>query len=182
MKLLAVSLLGLISSVAFAQIEVSQLSTNAHQVTQIMEHNNVTEAGFQMSSINNGSAFASLSVAHEFDNGFDLGIRGLLPMEYSKQAQAYMGQIYGRFMLVNDINQMYIEINGTQGFFNAPEGTDAFNMIGAGYSYTRHLTAQFAASALIGVDYSGTRLSHDEVISSSPTFYNHIGVSGSYFF
>jgi hypothetical protein len=186
MKHLAIYLLAsactLTAANAFAQIEVGQVSTRASQFTTAETLNNITEAGFQISSINDGSVFASLAVTHEFENGFDLGVRGLLPMEYRKQAQAYMGEVFGRFMMVNDVNQMYIETNLTQGFFNTNYGTVAFGMVGASYGYTRHIGKQFALGALIGVDYSPSQLSHDGVFNHSSTLYNHIGVSGGYYF
>jgi hypothetical protein len=143
---------------------------------------NLTEAGFAYSSINNGSAFATVAILHEWDNGIALGARGLLPMQYTKQASAYMGQLLARFMVLNDTNQIFIEPTLTQGWFNDTFKTMAFGMFGADFGYQRQINSQFAVGGRIGMDYSRQRITQDTILSDTDVIYNKIAVTGAYYF
>jgi hypothetical protein len=103
-------------------------------------------------------------------------------LQYSKIAQAYLGELVARFMLVNEVNQMYLEGTATQGFFNDQQGTMPFLMAGANYGYMRRINSDFKLGASIGVDYANARITQDSFSTSSPIIYNKIALSGSYYF
>lgn len=182
MKLLLVTLLAAFATTAFAAEEGQITMANPEPTTNsLWKGENLTEASVQYSSINNGSVFAAVGLMHEWDNGFALGVRGYVPMQYTKQDAAYMAQIAARFLLMNDVNQMYVEGTVTEGFFNDAVGTNSFQMIGADYGFTRKITKEISVGGVLGIDFSPTRIAQDTTASGS-TFYNKIAVVGNYYF
>jgi hypothetical protein len=142
---------------------------------------NYGEVTMQYSSINNGSAFATVGGLHEFDNGFAVGARGYLPLQYV-QAQAYMLQAVGRFFLMNNENHLYVDGTLTYGFFNnRTSDTASFQMLGTEIGFSHNLDKQFSVGGEIGVDFSPYRIAQDTV-STARTFYNKIAVTGKYTF
>ena len=171
------------SPAAFAaDLQGGEIKAPTQNSTSDWDRQNLTEAGFQYSSLNNGTPFGTAGLFHEFNNGFTAGLRGYVPLQYSKVAQAYLGELVARFMLVNETNQMYLEGTFTQGFFNDQLGTMPFLMGGANYGYMRRINSDFKLGASIGVDYANARITQDSFSTGSPIIYNKIALSGSYYF
>lgn len=143
---------------------------------------NLTDLSFQYSSLNDGTAFAGVGLMHEWMSGVALGVRGYLPLQYTRNLQMYMGEIALRLMIQNDLTQMYFEPTLTQGFFNDNSGQSSFGMAGLGYGFSRQINKQFSVGALLGVEYSGARIRNDQVTYGTPTFYNKIALTGGYYF
>ncbi|MBX3020852.1 MAG: hypothetical protein KF799_04185 [Bdellovibrionales bacterium] len=184
MKALFLSLLFVLSLPALAEDEVGAVTYKLTGEKSIdFTKNNFTEVGFSMSSINNGSRFTNMVIAHDFANGFTLGARGLIPIDYGRGSETYMGQVFGRFPILNAENIIYIEAAITQGFFNADtlNGTDPFAMLGATYGYARRFKNDFSAGLALGVDWSTSRISRDIIVSSS-SLVNHVTLTGGYYF
>jgi len=182
MKSLLLFIMSFTSFSAFAATNDGALVMPAPQRTEsVTDQVNFAEFGFQYSSINDGSADAAIGALHEWPNGFALGFRALLPMSFTNQAQAYMGEIVSRFMILNEGDQMYVEPTVGYGYFNSIQGGH-FTTIGAGFGYMHKFTRTLALSGLLGVDYSSSRVSGDTVISGSNVLYNKVMVSGSYYF
>src|SRR5665213_2080635 len=172
MKAIFFTLLCFVTSAAFAADDVGQITMVAPKAASVStEKTNITEAGFHYTSINDGSAFATVGLIHEFDNGFAIGARGFLPMQYTKQAQAFMGQAIARFILLNEIDQMYVEGTIAQGFFNGTENGQPFATLGADYGYMHKFTDKIALGGSLGMDYSGQRITQDTV-SDQRTLYS----------
>jgi hypothetical protein len=188
MKSFALVLVTLFAGAAFAA-DTGQITMQAPKTQTLMEDKaNITEAGFHYSSINDGSAYATVGVVHEFDNGFALGVRAFLPVEFNNQAQAYIGEAMGRFILYNEVDlamnsldQMYIEGTLAQGFFNGEGDGHPFVLMGADYGYMHHFTDKFAAGGNLGLDYSGQRITHGDY-SNDRTLYSKLTLLGSYTF
>ena len=180
MKSLLLMTLASISAFTFAQSNA--VSLNAKDLALVSSKSNTMEAGMAVSSINNGTVFATISYMHEYQEGYALGVRGNLPLEFSKQSNTYAVQGVGRFMFVNDVNRMYLEANLTQGFFNDIRGTKPFWMIGGDYGYARMITRQLSVGGRIGLDFATARLSRNEINRGASTLYNTIALEGSYFF
>lgn len=144
--------------------------------------NNFTEIGYQLSSINNGSSYTNLALAHDFDNGFTLGVRGSLPMEFTRESQTYLGQVFGRFPLMNAENILYIELTAGSGMFTGDQVSNrVFGMVGGTYGYVRRFPGDFSAGLNVGVNYATSRITKDVFVSRS-TIVNHIAFTGGYYF
>lgn len=181
MKAILLPLLFLVSMSAFAIQEGQSTMSAPTAATVSTEKANLTEAGFHYSSINDGSAFATVGLIHEFANGFALGMRGFLPMQYTKQSQAYMGQLVSRFILLNENDQMYIEGTMAQGFFNGTYSGMPFVTIGADYGYSHKINNQIALGGSLGIDYSNQRITQDDM-TNRRTLYSKFSLNGSYYF
>lgn len=149
--------------------------------------NNTTEFGFQLSSINTGTRFANIAVTHDFQSGLTIGGRGLMPVDYASESQTYIGQVFTRFPLMNNENILYIETALSAGVFSNAETPEissdntTFMMLGASYGYTRRFGREFSAGIALGVDWTGSRMIHDQVVSRS-TIVNHATINGGYYF
>jgi hypothetical protein len=164
--------------------DTARISTSAADLdldTDEIKYNS-TEAGFQYSSINNGSAFAHIAIIHEFKNGFSIGARGLMPMNYTSDSQIYQGQAFGRFIILNEITQMHIEPSITQVIVSDDAGTHPIPMFGAAYGISRIIKNNLAVGGQIGVDFAGDRIAHNEIRSGTSTIYNRLSVNGTYAF
>ncbi len=139
-----------------------------------------TEFGIMSSSINSGTRFANVGIMRQWQNGFELGVRGLMPVDFERETQTYMGQLFMRFDFVNAVNVMFLETSLFQGFFS-DFGTTAFAGFGATYGYRRELMNDFTAGVNIGVDWSTSRISRDN-ISDVSALYSRLGVVGGYNF
>lgn len=181
MKMFLAMVIGLAAGSAMAA-EESSISTHPPQSAMVSTTNNLTEIGMEYSSINNGTPYATVGLIHEFSNGFSLGVRGDLPLQFASQSNSYIGQILGRFMLMNEINQMYLEPVLGEAFFNGVGPATNFAMFGLGYGYNRVLMKDLVVGAHVGVDYASARVVGDNVYSGERTFYSRIGLSGSYYF
>lgn len=167
-------------SVSFRSASTS--STSILSTAPDYSKNDFTEAGFTTSSINGGSTFATVSLGHEFENGFTLGARGLMPMNFARESQIYLGQVFGRFPFLNAQNILYIEPRITQGFFSAEGGgTNYFAMFGATYGYIRRFKGDFALGINIGADYAPSRPARNQFVSSSAIL-SQLGLTGGYYF
>lgn len=181
MKSFSLALIAFFASSAFAA-DVGQITMSQPQTESLtLENSNVTEAGLRFSSVNDGSVYATVGVIHEFENGFGLGVRGYMPVEFKNQSQAYMGEIVSRFMLLNAEDQMYIDGSLTGAFFNGKGNGEGFALIGAEWGYKHQFTPQIAAGGNIGVDYSDRRVS-DNTISNDSTLYSKASVFGAFYF
>lgn len=138
------------------------------------------EVGIQISSINSGSALTNLAFNHEFGDWFTGGIRALLPLEFGRPTQTFMGQLYGRFPLINTEDVVFIEPAVTQGFFSG-DNSSPFWMLGASYSYFHRFGGDFIAGANIGADFSPSRIAGDRFYSSNGTVYSHLTITGGYY-
>lgn len=176
MKMAFVCLLSVVSVNAFAQ---SEISASAKDMALVSSKNKTLEMGLDISSINNGTPFATVAYVHEFQSGFAVGGRGYMPLEFSNQKTAYLMQVLGRFMLINDINRAFVEAKLTQGFFN--EEPSLFAMIGGDFGYTRMITRDISVGLRLGADLSTSRISNNR-IELSRTIFNHIGIDASYYF
>jgi len=181
MKALFISLLCLASVSAFALEEGQIVMTTPKVQNYNADKSNITEAGLTYSSINDGSAFATVGVIHEWDNGFGLGVRGYLPIGFQHQEQAYLGNVVARFIILNEIDQMFIEGSMGQGFFNGKNEGQPFYTIGAGFGYMHKFTDKLAAGGILGIDYSDKRIT-DDLLYNDRTLYSKVSVFGSYYF
>lgn len=183
MKSVVLSLVSIVSLSAFAASNDGALVISTPQAGMIekpMGMSDFTEFGFQYSSLNDGSPYATVGMIREWDNGFAFGARGMMPMTYSKQAQAYVGQVLARFILLNTVDQMYIEPTLAFAHFNGDDSAN-FLMYGASYGYLHKFTKTLAAGGSLGVDYANSRVTRDTVLSQG-TLYNKFSVVGSYYF
>ena len=178
---IALLIVCLFSSFASAA-ETGQITMSAPRTESLStEKSNLTEGGFNYTSLNEGSMFSTVAVIHEFDNGFALGARGFFPMQYTKQSQAYMGQAVARFILLNEIDQMFIEGTLAQGFFNGTKDGVPFVTLGSDYGYMHKFTDKLAAGGSLGLDYSNQRITQDTV-TGQRTLYSKISLYGTYYF
>jgi hypothetical protein len=162
--------------------DVGQITMVAPKAAALVpEKSNITEAGMNYSSLNDGSLFATIALVHEWDNGFAAGVRGFLPMQYTKQEQAYMGQVLGRFIILNDIDQMYIEGTLAQGFFNGSNDGMPFFTLGTDYGYMHKFTDKLAAGGSLGLDYSDRRITGDTLYNQR-TLYSKLSIFGAFYF
>ena len=159
---------------------VGTTSTQLGRVINTTKYN-TTEAGMTYSSMNNGTAFINIGVVHEFTNGFALGVRGGLPMQYSRDNQLYSGEILGRFMLLNETNRMYIEPTITQFLFNDNTGTNPFMAIGSNFAFVRQINKDMSVGGLLGANYASTRVVRG-VWQDTEAINSQFGVTGSYAF
>lgn len=167
---------------------ISSMPSNEGQITMKTESAKVdltkynsSEAGIGYSSIDNGTAFIQMALVHEFQNGFALGGRANLPMQYSRNQQIYSGQLLARFMIMNNVNKMYIEPALTQALLNGDYGNHTFLALGASYGFMREIKRDMILGARVGIDGSGTRVANG-TFRESQTFYNSIALMGSYGF
>lgn len=181
MRSLILVLIGGFASLAMAA-EESRISVHPPTSAMVSTTDNFTEIGAEYNSINDGTPFATLGLIHEFANGFSLGVRGDLPLRFKSQGEAYLGQVLGRFMLMNEINQMYLEPTITEAFFNGIGGAVNFAMFGASYGYNRVIAKDLLVGAHIGMEYSSARVSQGQVFAGEGTLYSIIGLSSSYYF
>ena len=181
MKNLVLALACVLSFSALAATDVGVISTTTDSVVTPSDRSNFMEAGMQYSSMNEGTPFATVALVHEWKNGFALGARGLLPMAFAKQAQSYMGQIMMRFILLNEGDQVFVEPTISQGYFNGVEEGRLFATVGMNVGYTHNIKKLWSVGGMLGVDYSPSRISRDEITNRS-TLYNKVAVTGSYYF
>lgn len=102
-------------------------------------------------------------------------------MSFTKQAQAYMGQILARFILLNEGDQIFIEPTITQGYYNGEYQGGMFANLGGGIGYTHNYKKLWSFGAILGAEYSPWRISRDRMIEGS-TLYNKVAFTGSYYF
>jgi hypothetical protein len=139
------------------------------------------EAGMHLHSINGGSSFMGLGITKETKPWLVFGAKALLPMNYSKEYQTYLGQVFARFNFLTGEDQMGIEADATQGFFNAASGTSIFAMFGLAYVYKHEWTDRYNLSLNVGVDY-GNRVQDDFLATQTSQMYNKIALVGGYNF
>lgn len=168
------------SSFAFAAQE-GEITMRTPGEQSTLTAQNLTEGGVSYTSLNDGSAYATVALIHEWSSGFGLGVRGFLPMQYTKQDSAYMGQVLARFIILNDANQIFVEPTVTQGFFNTPSQTLAFTNAGFDIGYQRQIRPDISVGGRLGADYSNSRITGGELATAS-TIYNKIAVTGAYYF
>ena len=161
MKLFVALMCGLLLSFSALAMDSSQVQSTTPQVVttiipaeKISPRNELVEAGFAVSSINDGSSFFTAAINHEFSNWFTLGLRGLLPMAFDEKAQVYEVQASARINLLNEENVIYGEGQLTQGFFNGDYDTQPFGMVGVSAGYSRKLPEGFTFGVSYGIDYS----------------------------
>jgi hypothetical protein len=146
---------------------------------------NFTEVGAEVSAINNGTSFASLSLAREMGDWFTGGIRALLPINSARETQVFLGQVFGRFPMLNDVNQIYIEarlsLGVADGAVTAAGMSNSLYAMGASYCYRHHFSSNLTAGADLGADMFGQTLSHNEIVSGAP-LESHFSLVGGYYF
>jgi CubicO group peptidase (beta-lactamase class C family) len=180
-------LLAALASVSTAQaaseiLTAPQISAKSSTVSVPLDRSSVTEAGAIVSSINDGALFGTVGFFHEYEDGFTLGGRAVLPMQYSHDAQVYAAQGVGRFMLSYDANQMYLEATISEDIFTKQGETLLTTMVGANYGYMRVISQDVRIGAAIGLDYSRDRIEDNAFAFNSPTVYNKFAIMGSLYF
>lgn len=178
MKSVLLSLV-LLSTTAALAMETESRLTMPETVQPKM---NSTEFSLLGTSFNSGSMMSAIAAIHEFDNGYALGARGLLPLTTGGEAQVYMAQLFSRVYLTNDENITYFEVSLGEVFFNQPSGTDYTASIGLEYGYKRQITNQFSAGASMGVEYAGARMANDNFYNNTGYLYNKLGLNASYYY
>ena len=185
MKSSLIFILGLmVTGSLSAQEQVGKISMNpSGSVSPYSSRSNLTEGGYQHSSLSEGSDFATVAFLHEFDNGFTLGIRGFLPMQ-AKPSQIFMGQAVGRFVLLNEINQLYIEGTAAEGYLARSAGGQTFQTFGLDVGLMRKITTDFALGASLGADYSNQFVSRElsEVTANGGSLYSKVSLNGNLYF
>jgi hypothetical protein len=139
------------------------------------------ETGLHLHSINNGSQFLSLGLVRDVSSWATVGVRGVLPLEYSDENQVYFGQVLARINFLKTKSRMALEGTASQGFFAESRGTRFFALFGLSYLFTRDLTPEFTLGVNIGVDY-GSRVYNDLLDTNANSIYNKIALVGGYNF
>lgn len=181
MRILIYVIAGFMAFAALAE-DVGTVSSRVSSSDVVSSTNNFTELGMEYSSINNGTPYASIGLIHDFANGFSVGARGDMPLRFNSQSNSYLLQILGRFMMMNTVNQMYLEPTLTEAVFNGNNGAINFLMTGLNFGYNRVIAKDLIVGAHIGVDYASDRISQDQIFASERTLYSKLGVAGSYYF
>ncbi len=152
------------------------------QAQPVRNAQNLTDFSLAYSSILKGSSYAGVGLMKEWDNGYALGVRGFMPLTFDKDTNVYMGQIALRMMLLNESNQIYVEPEYTQGFYNhVGQNTGYFNMFGAVVGFNHPFNKNFTLGASLGVDYALQTVT-EQRLTDTHTFYNKISVVGGYYF
>lgn len=164
--------------------EVSKTSVTTMKTEQaepeITDLRNRTEVGYMVSSLNSGSNFANISILREIADQMELGLRGLVPIDFDRETQVYMGQIFLRYNLVNAENVFYLEGSIFQGMLT-DLNSSLFAGFGGTYGYRRSFTPELSAGVNIGVDYSSSRIT-DNRFESQWTLISRLGLVGAYNF
>jgi hypothetical protein len=163
---------------------LNSVSTSADIVDDFEYSSNKNiEAGIVVSSMNSTYTFASMAMTHMFSKEFGLGLRAMMPLQFSKEEQLYLGQALIRFGLIEaGPSSMYFEGALTQAFYSAPGASDSFNMVGLSAGYLRRLKNGFSAGGLLGVDWSQARMKGDAITPNSSILYNKFAFVGTYNF
>lgn len=151
------------------------------ELTETQTYNNATEFGVMVSSINSGSQFTSLGLLHKFAGDWEIGVRGLLPMNLEREAQVYQGHAFLRYDFINQKNVLFLEGSIYQGLYSRL-GNELFAGFGGTYGFRRNFTRELNAGINLGADYSSSRISRDTIASSVGAFYTRMTVSGGYNF
>lgn len=182
MKHLLLATLTLISGLAHATQEGQiTMSAPAAQTSSGMKMN-LTEVGLTYSSISNGMSFASVGVIHEYENGFSLGARGLMPLQFTDNSQIYMGQVVGRFMILNEANQIYVDTTLGLAYANQKDEGASFGVGGLAVGYLHQIQRDLKVGASLGADYSYRRIEDGTVVTTGGTLNNRLGINGTYAF
>lgn len=141
-----------------------------------------SEVGFTYSSINNGMSFASVGMLRENLSGFAWGARGMMPLEFTENSQIYMGQLVGRFIILNEAQQIYIDTTGGLAYLNQPSGGIGFGVFGLAVGYLHQVQKDLRVGASLGADFSNQRIVGGVAFSTDGTLNNRIGINGTFSF
>jgi hypothetical protein len=147
---------------------------------ELADLRNRTEVGYMVTSLNSGTNFANVGILRRISENFELGLRGLVPIDFDRQNQIYIGQAFVRYDMVNAENVFYLEGSLFQGMLT-DYSTDLFAGFGGTYGYRRAFTEELSAGANIGVDYSSGRIVDDR-LNYNWTLMSRLGIVGAYNF
>ncbi len=174
-------LLFFVSTSAFAEVDITNLRMDTPSDVAA-DYRARTEFGWTTSSINNGSQFALLGFSWNISTNWELGLRGLIPMDFERDVQIYSAQALARYNFVNDKNIMYMEGQAIQSMFAFLGDNRLFAGVGATYGYRRAITHELSAGVNVGVDYLSASIVRDYIANTNWTFYNRVAVTGAYNF
>lgn len=140
-----------------------------------------TEAGTAITSLNNGTQLFSLAGFYEFDNGYALGGRTLLPVGGGNY-QVYKLELLGRMFITNDDNITFLEANLSEIAFNRPNGADFGTSLGLSYGYKHQFTNSFSVGGAAGLELATGTLAHNEFNGTRGRLYNRLDITASYYY
>lgn len=135
------------------QVEPQALiSVDSNRVITTQDSPWSTEAGVTVSSIRNGTTFASASLLRDMTRAFQLGLRGHIPMNFSDDLKVYEGEVLARWKFHMGTDTMALEGTFTQAI-ESTDGNAFFGLIGASYSYFRKFSPELSGGIAVGADY-----------------------------